>query len=83
MRRSLAGVRTRVERLVSSLGSIEGCDACRNDTMPRIRHVFYGEQVGDVTGGPVTCARCGRRYSVMTIVHEHLSAAEPAEIAGV
>ncbi|PYR88800.1 MAG: hypothetical protein DMF84_26785 [Acidobacteria bacterium] len=79
MRKSLAGVRARVERLVSNLGSMEGCATCRADTMPRIRHVFYDEQVGPVTGGPVTCSSCGRNYPVMTIVHEH-HAAEPSEL---
>ena len=43
--------------------------------MPRIRHVFFGQQVGDVTGGPVTCGSYGRKYCVMTIVHEHHPAA--------
>jgi len=62
MRKSLAGVRVRVERLMSSLGNMDGCATCRDDTMPRIRHVFYGEQVGDPTGGPLTCPDCGRKY---------------------
>jgi hypothetical protein len=77
MRRSLSGVRARVERLVSSIGSTDGCGTCRDDTMPRIRHVFYGEQVGDPTGRPLTCGSCGRKYRMMTIVHEHDPVSDP------
>src|SRR5207253_9725273 len=63
VRKSLAIVRARVERLVASLGTMEGCATCRADT--RSRFVWKGrQQQHDAAGGPVTCAQCGRTYDL-------------------
>lgn len=64
MRKSLASVRARVERLVSSLGAMEGCATCRADTRSRFVWVQAGQRPDDAAGGPVTCTQCGRTYDV-------------------
>ena len=76
MRKSLASVRARVERLVSSLGTMEGCATCRADTLSRFVWVQDRQQQQDAVAaaGPVTCTQCGRTYDVPVHVFRWMGA---------
>ena len=80
MRRSLSGVRVRVDRLAAQLGSGAGCPVCQEDeAQVRFLHRMGDDPPFGPSDGlapPQTCTACGRTYARRHLVirHEQLSA---------
>ncbi len=76
MRRSLSGVRARVDRLTGQLGRGAGCPVCREDeARVRVRHKMGGDAPSGPGDGPATasqtCSACGRTYARRHLVIQH------------
>ena len=74
MRRSLSGVRARVDRLTGQLGSGAGCPVCREDeARVRVWHHTGDDRPSGAGDGlaPQTCTVCGRPYARRHVVIRH------------
>ena len=74
MRRSLSGVRARVDRLTGQLGSGAGCLVCGEDEVRvRLWHLMGDDPPFSPSDGlaPQTCSACGRSYGRRHLVIRH------------
>jgi hypothetical protein len=73
MRTSLAGLRSRVERLATAVRERVTCSACWD--LPRIFYADGRAEADAIRRQPLpTCERCGRQ--LRRVVHIHLPATE-------
>ena len=72
MRRSLSGVRARVDRLAGQLGSRAGCPVCQEDeARVRLWHRFGDDAPfshGNELAPSQSCSACGRTYERRRLV---------------